>query len=170
MKGEVTIIGKIIKPEGVKGFLKLDIEDGFEKSILKAPFIFIVIDGLPVPFKVEECTEGRHLLVKLEDVDLPEEAARYAHLPLALHEKHIRYIRKVPSASLEQLAGYTMYHENKVVGVIKEVARFPGQMMAIIEDDSGKTIHIPLVSEWIQQKDDESKKIFMSLPEGLLEV
>jgi len=170
MLGEINIVGKVIKPEGVKGFLKLDIEDGFEKSVLKAPFVFIFIDGLPVPFKVEECTEGRHLLVKLEDVDLPEQAARYAHLPLGLHENHIRYIRKIPSSSLEKLTGYTIYYDDKAVGLIKEVARFPGQMMAIVEDETGKTIHIPLVSEWIQQKDDSSKKLFMSLPDGLLEV
>ena len=170
MLGEINIVGKVIKPEGVKGFLKLDIEDGFEKSVLKTPFVFIFIDGLPVPFKVEKCTEGRYILIKLEDIDLPEQAARYAHLPLGLHEKHLRYIRKMPASSLEKFAGYTLFDGDKEVGLIKDVAQFPGQMMAIVEDETGKTIHIPLVSEWIQQKDDTSQKLFMSLPDGLLEV
>lgn len=170
MKEEVTIIGKIIKPEGVKGFLKLDAEPGFERSVLKAPFIFIYIDGLPIPFRVEECVEGKNILVKLEDVDLPEQAARYAQLPFGLHENHIKQSRKKPASSLEKLVGYTLLKEGQIVGEITEVARFPGQIMAIVTRQNGVICHIPLVSDWISEQDMESKTLHMVLPDGLLEV
>lgn len=169
-KEDIIVIGKIAKPEGIKGFLRPDIDTEFEKSLLRSPFVFIFMDGLPVPFKVLECKPDKNYIVKLKDIDSPEVASRLTNLTIGLHRKHVLVHKKVTTIGLDKWLGYTIVCEDATVGLIKEMAKFPGQIMAVIEIQNGQIIHIPMIEEWIVKTDSDRKIIEMNLPSGLLEV
>lgn len=169
-KEEIVIIGKVAKPEGVKGFIRPDIDGAFGKSLAASPFVFLFIDGLPVPFKILECKPEKNYILKLKDIDSPESASVFTNLTLGLHRKHVLTHKKVTSVGMDKWLGYLVVSEENPVGVIKEVAMFPGQIMAVIENQIGQIIHIPMIDEWIIKTDKEQKILYMNLPSGLLEV
>jgi 16S rRNA processing protein RimM len=169
MLRDIIQIGKVVKPDGIKGNISLDVNVMYEKSLLKAGFLFIYIDGLPVPFRIEEKKSERGLLVRLEEVNSPEKAGKFTGLPVGLHKKDILYIKKSLLAEKDQWKNYTLYDHGQVVGIIEEVSLFPGQLMALVKKEKGQVIHIPVVEEWIISADDREKIIQMSLPEGLVE-
>lgn len=169
-KENIIIIGKIAKADGVKGFIRPDIDLGYEKTLAKAPFVFIFIDGLPIPFKIIEVNIQRDYAFKLEDIDSPEKVQRFINLPLGIHEKDMLQKRKFAESGIKKWEGFAMSNQGESIGRIVEVASFPGQLMAVLVNKEGKTYHIPLVDDWIVAVDHVSKNIEMNLPEGILEV
>ena len=169
-KENIIIIGKIAKADGVKGLIRPDIDLGYEKTLAKAPFVFIFIDGLPIPFKIMEVNVHRDYAFKLEDIDSPEKVQRFINLPLGIHEKDMLLKRKFAESGIKKWEGYTISNQCETIGRIVEVASFPGQLMAVVENNAGKTYHIPFVDEWIVTVDLDTKIIDMNLPDGILEV
>lgn len=54
--GPLVPVGKIVKPHGVDGGMKVALKDTFEGLDLSEQFVFVNFEGLPVPF-------GRWLLI-----------------------------------------------------------------------------------------------------------
>ena len=73
---EVYKIGKIGKPHGVKGELTLFFDDDVFDRV-DADYLVLLIDGILVPFYMEEWRfkSGETALVKFEDIDTKEEAS-----------------------------------------------------------------------------------------------
>jgi len=169
-KEDIIVVGRVAKPDGVKGFIRPDIDEEYEKSLGKAPFVFIFIDGLPVPFKIQECRPERNHVFKIDKIDSPEDVAKFINLPLGLHVEHIMTKKKITASGLEKWVGYMIIHEDVEIGVIREVEKYPGQIMAILDGKQKQLIHIPMIEEWITKLDENKKLIYMDLPQGLLEI
>ena len=167
---DITEIGKIVKPDGIKGFVLLDVNQLYEKSVEKADFLFIFIDGLPVPFRIEKIKSDRGLGLKLEEVDSPEDAALFTGLSVGLHKKDLLQIKKGLVNEKDDLKNFVLFDQNTEVGMIEEIVLYPGQLMALVKNKSGAIIHIPMIEDWIISIDEKNKIICMNLPEGLLEV
>jgi ribosomal 30S subunit maturation factor RimM len=170
MIDQIVEIGKIGKPEGILGFIRLDIDLMYEKSVLKSPYLFLYLDGLPVPFKILEVKNDKNLQVKLDDIDSPEKVSEYTHTVIGLHEKHILGTRKIGVKGIKKYVGYKVMVQNEYIGTIKEINMFPAQVMASLANENGKEFYLPLVDEWILSVLPDSKILEMNLPEGLLDV
>ncbi len=172
---ELIEIGHTKKTYGVSGAVRLTIFDDFLDVYEDLPFLFIKIDGLPVPWEVEHYTEERNLCVKFTDIETPEEAQLLAGQPLYAAKQDL------PSASIaikaEQKSGdwinfsvFNTADQNVQIGIIKEIQEFPHQIMALVEQSDGTEHYIPMVEEYIVDIDVEAKKITFNLPEGLLDL
>ncbi|MBK8621119.1 MAG: hypothetical protein IPN79_05010 [Saprospiraceae bacterium] len=170
MIDQIVEIGKIGKPEGILGFIRLDIDLIYEKSVLKSPFLFLFLDGLPVPFRISEVKNDKNLQVKLENIDSPEKVSGYTHTTIGLHEKHILGTRKIGVKGIEKFVNFNIIVRNECIGTIKEINMFPAQVMATVSNESGKEFYLPLVDDWIFTVLPEQKILEMNLPEGLLDV
>jgi 16S rRNA processing protein RimM len=169
MAGKYTRIGLVQKPIGIKGEVKIEVEDDFLDDLVESDHLFLRINGSFVPWFIEELRETSYLILKLEEVDTPEKAARFT-----LHEIFLRtddissesFAQKQEQASL---IGYTIVQNNEVIGVVDDVMEFPQQMMASVLV-AEKQVLVPLNASFIEKIDDQQKLLFMSLPEGLLEL
>lgn len=167
---DVSRIGRVVKPEGIKGFIKLDIEEEYQKSLKNASFLFLYLDGLPIPFQITELKTDKNVLVRLEEVDSPEEAMKFVNISVGLHKKDLIHVKKSIVKDHNDWVGFLIYNKETLVGAIEEISLFPGQLMAIVKNEKGNPIHIPLIENWIELLDTKNKKITMNLPEGLLEI
>jgi 16S rRNA processing protein RimM len=169
MTGKYTRIGLVQKPIGIKGEVKIEVEDDFLDDLVESDHLFLRVNGSFVPWFIEELRETSYLILKLEEVDTPEKAARFT-----LHEIFLRtddissesFAQKQEQASL---IGYTIVQNNEVIGVVDDVLEFPQQMMASVLV-AEKQVLIPLNASFIEKIDDQHKLLFMSLPEGLLDL
>src|SRR5690554_5568114 len=83
-------VARTQKPYGIRGGLVL-LFSRREYAELDADNYFLVIEGIPVPFRVEEFTfvTDTSARVKFEDVDDEQTAARYIHLEVLLPREQV---------------------------------------------------------------------------------
>jgi 16S rRNA processing protein RimM len=167
-------IGFTKKPHGLKGEVKLQIDDKYLEDLLETDVVLLTIKGKPTPFFIEDIRVGNAIIAKFEDIDTVEAANEIASKELALREKDIlddaeRTFEEEEGMEYEDCVGYKIMDGDVLVGEIEEVLEFPQQEMAILTRE-GKDILIPLNVAFVIKRDDDLKTIFMELPKGLLEL
>jgi 16S rRNA processing protein RimM len=168
---EFIRIGRTQKAHGIKGELKLNIEEHFIDDLFETEAVFIELKGQKVPYFVEEIQEGNMMLMKLEAVDTRNEAEQLMHKDLYMRREDITISDELINSGgmhYKYLEGFTIFdNEAGEIAVIEEVAEFPQQEMAYITYLK-KTVLIPLNEELILEVDRDKKTLLMNLPEGLL--
>ena len=173
MLDKYITIGHTQKTYGSKGQVKLVIQNQFLDDFLKSDFIFMNLLGKPAPFFIESIEEMDTLLLKVEEIDSPEQAKSIVSKEVYLREKDLsKPPVDIPDTDLEygDLIGYLLRDlDLGDIGKIKEIQEFPQQEMAVVDYD-GKEIFIPLHYKLIAEFDEDGKKITLRLPEGLLDL
>ena len=162
-------IGRLLKPVGTGGELKTEIEDIYWDDFIETSHMFVKIMGNYVPYFIEDIRETNHLLVKIEDIDNPEQASSLGLHEIYLREKDLTsqvYMRQREKWDLE---GFTLCDKGEPVGIIETIENHPGQIMAVILYKNQKK-HIPLADQLILDIDPESRMLNMDLPQGILEI
>jgi 16S rRNA processing protein RimM len=165
-------IGFINKTHGFQGELSLAINNELSLSVdqFKDSFLFVQLDGLPVPFFVENIREKANgVLVKFDTID-DELNAKNLVGKKVFAQKMKQEKNDDPEADWFDLIGYTVSDESYgELGPILEIQELPMQFLASCKVN-GKEILFPLHEEIILEIDNEKKTIQIDLPEGLLDV
>ncbi len=166
-------IGFTKKTYGSKGQVKVVIHEQFIEDFARLGHVFIPLHGKPAPFFIENIDVVGDILLKIEDINSPEDARSITSKDLLLREQDLKSAIVEPVKSDLEFAameGFLLIDSNYgEVGTIKEVQEFPQQEMAVV-DSKNKEIFIPLHADLIESIDKKGKKITLRLPEGLLEL
>ncbi len=164
-------IGFTRKTHGIRGELKVSIEEPFEDLFFEAERVFLEIKGIKQPFFLKSLRDGAELIVAFEDINTREEAFPLQSRPIFLPESEVPQdlIRaQETQGSYDYLVGYTLTdRQSGPIGQVQEVLELPQQYMAVVLYQ-GREVLIPLASAFIIAQDNEQKQLFMDLPEGLL--
>lgn len=165
-------LGFINKTHGFQGELSLAIHDDVSISIdqFKSQFLFILLDGLPVPFFVENIREkSGGVLVKFESVSDEFQAKKLVGKKV-LAEKMKLDATEDDEPSWFDLVGYSVIDKSYgELGPIIEIQELPMQFLASCKVND-KEVLFPLHEEIIINIDDNNKIIQIDLPDGLLDV
>lgn len=170
-KEELLKIGRFSKPHGVKGELSILTEmDLFDN--LEDPYIVCDIDGIMVPFFIEEYRyKGNSvILVKLEYVNSEESAhefvSRDVYFPLsAMSDEDLE-----EQMTWDNFIGYTVTDtENGILGEITGIDESTMNILFQI-DSQGKELLFPVAEELITGVDHKGKQLSVTSPEGLLDL
>jgi 16S rRNA processing protein RimM len=165
-------VGHTKKSHGLKGELKVQIEEQYLDDFLAAETIFLEIKGKKLPFFVESIREGNEVLVKLEGVDSREAADNLASKELFLREEDLASVEET-TADPDDFTQYIGYHvhdtELGVIGAIEDIFEYPQQMMAALTYQNREVL-LPMHAAFIKNIQSDNKIILMELPEGLLEL
>jgi len=168
------LIGNTRKSYGIKGEMKLKIDETYLEDIFKLQVLFLKINGKQVPYFVESVRVGNALLIKFEDINSPEETISIASKEIYAREADLipeedRTI-EVEGLEFERFKGYTITDVEKGrVGVIKDIVEYPQQELAVVEYKK-REILIPLNQKLIESIDESKKVLVLNLPEGLLDL
>jgi len=159
-------IGFISKLNGYKGELVLVTEDD---SVAREKFLFMKMDGIPVPFFVEDIFEkSGNFIVKFEDVNDEFFAQRFLNHDVFVERKGKK--KNTESISAHELIDYHIIDSTYGdLGAIIRVEDFPQQEIAICVL-KGKEIMVPLNDEFIDDIDEVTMRISMTLPVGLVDL
>lgn len=166
-KEDVYRIGQIGKPHGVKGELSFHFEDDvFDRT--DADYLILEVDGILVPFFFEEYRFRTDVTayIKFCDVDTEVQARE-------LTGSEVFFPRSVAHQdgtcrSWAQLLGFSLIDATTghQIGVIQSIDNTTLNILFELED--GKLI--PANEELITDIDGEKRQIFITLPEGLLDL
>ncbi len=169
-------VGRVLKPYRTEGFLVAEHKQSFSEELLSCDAIFLKINGLEVPFFVEDIEiEDDLAYIKFEEFSNPDDIKKFNGGSLYIRERDIKEeTRKKSKIRIQDdFVDYIIIDKDtKKTMVIVSIVEYPHQIIAnvIHPQNKDKTIKVPLVEELITSIDDAQKTIYMDLPEGLLEL
>mgnify|MGYP002372936529 FL=1 len=163
---KLIAIGTITKTHGFEGAVAVKItgRPAGEPKINEP--VFVVIDGIPVPFFIRDVyfAGGDTMILAFDDYATPASVMMLKGCEVRCEAP------KGSGESPDELAGYTIVDTNTSFRApILSVGEQSGQILATV-DLNGREIFIPLHPDLIISVDDKRKVIKMSLPEGLTDL
>ena len=165
---ELIKIGRFNKPHGVKGELSFTFtDDVFDRT--DCPYIVCEIDGIFVPFFIEEYRfkSDTTALMKLEDVDNETDARAFSLLDVYFPKSYYDTAVEEEAPS-DYFIGFTVVDsERGELGKIVAVDDSTENVLFEI-DHEGRELLVPAVDEFVSEIDEENRRLYMTIPEGLL--
>jgi len=138
---EIISIGRLGKPYGFSGAIHVYLDDGLE--LLTVPqFVFISIEGLPVPFRVvEQGTHNGTLTLTLDRVDSKEGIEQYKNATISVESKYV----SIDHDESDELIGYTVVDQHGTeIGTIEDIIeQEPLLFLSINRIDSKRELIVP---------------------------
>lgn len=166
-------IGKLVATHGVKGDLIAEHVLGEQiqaKSLKSLKALFVEeVKGSYIPYFVEKATvkTATELLIKLEGLDSKEQSKRLVRKNIWLTQSDFNGL--ADKTAPIGLIGYMVYNEEAPLSEVLEVIEQPHQILLRIEYQQ-KEVLIPIHAETLDEIDRTAKSIYVTLPDGLLEL
>ena len=167
-------IAQVLKSNGTDGELVLGFREIAPEDINVQEPVFIVFDGLPVPFYIESFTKrgNTKALIRLTGIGSMEDVEEITGKAVYIEEDQL------PEMSLEDdgyaaLVGWMLLTPAEdeealiEVGEITDFLDIPKNPCIEVETENG-AVMIPLHEDLILSVDPEYQEIIMQIPEGLL--
>lgn len=163
-------LGYVIKSHGLHGELSIFLDTDFPENYIEMESVYVEFQQKLVPFFVETINLlDQKAIVKLSDVNTLEEAEALKGTAIYL-----------PLESLPQLGDSQFYYHEIIdykvmdskagdIGHIENVYAITGNDL-IAANCKGKEVLIPIRDDIITKVDKDHKIIFVTLPEGLLDI
>jgi len=164
------LLGKIIKVNILNGAVTIKITTPFIDNINSMEFLFVEIDGRPVPFFIAESNfHGNDLLsLKLIDYDTANKIKEFKGCRVFLTSGDTI---ESYSDNYDNLTGFSVVDENEdKIGIVDSIIQNPKQWLLSISSIKGKEILLPIHDDLILRIDDTKRIIIVKIPEGLLEI
>ena len=163
-------IGKLVATFGVKGELLLEHQLGKKTALKGLGVLFIEVmkeEMLPYFIQSAKIKSAAEIYLKLDGVDTKEAAQKLTQKEVWLPEEDFhKYAAKTSPISL---LGFHLINDGKDIGEVLEVIEHPHQVLLRI-DINGKEALIPVHRETLEKIDKRKKTVYLSLPDGLLEI
>ena len=173
-------IAQVLKSNGTDGELVLGFRDIAPEDINLQEPVFIIFDGLPVPFYIESFTKrgNTKALVRLTDISSMEDVEEIAGKAVYIEDDQIAEL-SLEEDGFAALVGWmvlTPQIPDQVgddemslieVGEITEFYDIPNNPCIEVETENG-AVMIPLHEDLILSIDPEYQEIIMQIPAGLI--
>ena len=174
-------VAQVLKSNGTDGELVLGFRDIAPDDINLNEPVFIVFDGLPVPFFIESFTRrgNSKALIRLTDIESQEDVEEIAGKAVYIDSDNL------PEVSFEEdgyaaLIGWMVLtpaeasseeeEDSLIVDEVGEITDFidiPNNPCIEVETKNG-AVMIPLHEDLILSIDPDNQEIIMQIPEGLI--
>jgi len=170
-ENDIFKIGKLVKPHGIKGEIAFAFEnDIFDKT--DCPYLICLLDGIFVPFFVEEYRfKGKDTaLVKFEGLDSEEEVRRLNNTEVYFPREYFDQSEEEAEYSWNYFIGFDVIDsELGKIGTITDIDDSTINVLFVIYNDNEEELLIPASEEFITAIEPENKTINMILPDGLID-
>lgn len=166
-------IGKVLKPHGVKGEVTVLFKKS-EFADIDSNFYFLSLDGMYVPFFVEEFMYNSDVTarIKFKGINSIEEASIYNNVVVLTQDEFVPEVKqedKVYDTEWHQFIGYTVIDENSsLIGTVESIDTSTMNILFVIVRDDDEIL-IPATTDFIVKTDSHQKQLQLKLPEGLLD-
>jgi 16S rRNA processing protein RimM len=169
-RNNCTEIGFIKKTHGVKGELLVFFEDGLDSVIENSDYLYFEVEGLLVPFFIEEIEirDNSSAAILFDTLDVKEKSMQYIGCKIFLDNDLLSGHTDILNPVL--IKGFTV--EDKKLGIIGEIIDindFGGNYVLTVKNGR-KEILIPFNDNLLVNFNEDKKRIIFDCPDGLLEI
>jgi 16S rRNA processing protein RimM len=164
------LIGYVLKPQGIRGEIKINPLSDNPERFRQLDTILININQVTQTYTVRQVRmDNRFVYLRLLGVETREEAAALRGGEVLIGEKNLHR----PAENeffIHDLVGCQVFsEEGSLIGRLSEVLQLTSNDIWVIIDEAKKEILIPAIQDVIRQVDVEHKKITINVLEGLLD-
>lgn len=170
-KKDCTLLGTLVKTHGTKGSILLLFRDLNIEDIKGKESVFVEIDGLLVPFFIEEFHERTKdsANIKLRDIRTEIQAKEFIGYDVYIAKSQVRR-KKRETTGIQGIAGYRVEDQNLgFIGIAESIADIANNPLLRVQHE-GRVYLIPVHQDIIIEIDDKEKVIVVEAPEGLFEL
>ena len=161
-------IGKIRKPHGLKGFLKILLFNEESNALLDLKYLRLKKDlKKSIDLKIESL-DLNSLLVKFFGIDNRNEADKYRDYEILILHDDTK--KNKDDLYFVDLVGCELYFDDNQIGLVLDVFSYSGNDLLKVVDDNKKEHLIPIRRELIKFFDIEGRKLVMKEIEGILDI
>jgi len=163
-------IGKLAATFGVEGQLVLQHNLGKKTSLKGLETIFIEEKKdsfLPYFIASAKIKNDKETFILLEGIQSKEAAHFFVKKEVWLSEKDFK--KSAAVAAPISFLGFTIINDKKELGEVIEVIEQPHQVLCAIMIDA-KEVLIPIHENSLEKIDKKNRKLFVNLPDGLLDI
>lgn len=170
-KSLLSVVGRFNKPHGIKGELSaaLDIDD-----VSAGATFFVELDGLLVPFRIEDVRpkSAENVLLTIKGITDESKAAKLSLLPIYMEKSKLNNEEDDNGEwfFLDDFIGFKIYDNNELVGEITDYDDSTENTLFEVLLPSGAEVFVPANDDLIENIDLKNKTISMNLPIGLMDL
>ena len=171
MNEKAKHIGWLSKIHGINGHLILRVEDTSEKKIKQGDYVFLKINGLLVPFFISDISEKDDLscIIQFEDFQDTVKAEELRNKEVYIPVSKISGTETSEKTS-EKITDYKVIDDTLgEIGNVHEVLGISNNPLIKVINNK-KEILIPYNEEIVKNTNTDTKTIFVSLPDGLIDL
>lgn len=169
-ENDIFPIGKIIKSRGVRGEIFFTYSsDIFDNEDFK--FFILEIEGIFVPFFIEEyrINSDETAFVKLDGIDNENYANQLTGKQIFAPKKFLKKV-KTENIGLDYFIDFQIIDKTTgFIGTIADIDQSTVNVLMIVQRENNEIL-IPFSDNYILDIDHNTKKIFMNLPNGILDL
>ena len=163
-------LGSVLKTTGIQGELIISFESGLPKDFEKMESVIIDVDGLLVPFFIENIVRksSSTAIVKFEDINDENSSVEfvssiiYGKVDLSPNkEVTLNYLEKFKVINLK---------DGSLIGEVIEFVDIQNNPLLKVKIDKKKEVLLPAHKDFIVEIKNKKKEIIYSLPDGLLDL
>ena len=168
---DLFVIGRLGKPHGINGEMMFNFtDDVFDR--VDCNYLFIEMDGLPVPFLIEEYSfyNDETAAIKFTEINSAEAArelnGRDVYFPKALNDEE-------KEADLSQdVCGFKITNaaDGKLIGTITNIDNSTMNVLFNVKTTDGRDLLIPASGDLIMSVSKNEKSLTMKIPEGIMDL
>jgi 16S rRNA processing protein RimM len=171
-KKDCTAIGYIQKPHGIKGDVIVVIDDEFSDSFDSAEYFFVELDGGLVPFFIGEeglrYRNNESIIVKFDFVDSQAKAKELAGCKVFAFNSDL-IEPEFPEIYSSLIGMEVIDKKSGEIGKISRIDDFSGNIVITVAHSHAEIL-IPLSDNIITKIDEKHKKLYLTCPEGLINI
>jgi 16S rRNA processing protein RimM len=168
-KLELVDIGHTKKPKGIHGYLRIEVKEKYIEDLSNARALFLDLDGSQVPFLIEKFIVDSQLLIKLDEVDTPQQAELYTSKSAFLDKKEIKLASDEEDEAHPWIGYQVIDQEQNLRGSISSIEAYPNQLMSFIVNEN-HSFMMPIHEDTVMDVDDSKKVLQINMPEGIEEL
>ena len=169
-ESDVYQIGTITRVHGVRGEVAFQFTDDVWDRV-EADYLFLRLDGLLVPFFLEEWRfrSDTTALLKFEDIDTADAATTLVGADVCFPKELIPDDIDDEDLTWQHFTGFEVWQQDhKCLGTVTSVLDQTANILLDITTPDGRSILIPAHEDFILSADHRQRRLIVSVPEDLL--
>jgi 16S rRNA processing protein RimM len=164
-------IGTLRKPFGSNGFIKLQIDEDLEEILEEIQHLYILEAGHYLPYFIEEVKFGADIAIKFDEMHSPEDSKVLSNKEVFISDDQIDLSKYSESMAKVAIEGFEVidFSTQAMLGKVSEILEYPAQTLAKVKSNDHEFL-FPIVDDYLVKIDLKSKKLYVSLPEGLIDM
>ena len=164
------LVGKVLKPQGIKGEIKAEIITSFPEHFTKLTQLYINEDARWQAWSVESVRlTGRFVYIKFTGIRTRNEAEKLRNRELYIEKSELLPLEK-DAFYIHDLIGLDVLDEaGRRLGSIEEVENYPANDVYVMRGTDGGEYLIPAVKDVVLQIDLQARKMIIREIEGLFD-
>ena len=166
---DVYKIGTLTRTHGIRGEVAFQFTDDVWDRV-DADYLFLRLDGLLVPFFLEEWRfrSDSVALLKFEDVDDAVAASRLVGADVCFPKELTPSDVDEEDLTWKHFIGFEVLQEEQKLGTVSSVLDQTANVLLVIETPEGKELLIPAHEDFILKADHRQRLLLVDIPEELL--